>query len=64
MSIENFFSISLQSLNLFSFMLGMLYALYNVSFWTNMRKLWMMVILYVVCIAFYYYIKSLIILQP
>lgn len=56
---ENFFSISIYSLNLFSFMLGMLYALYNVSFWTNMRKLWMLIILYVVGIAIYYYLRTL-----
>lgn len=55
--IENFLTISVYELNLFSFVLGMVYTLCNVR-WGNQSKLWMHVVLYLVIVALYYFAKS------
>jgi hypothetical protein len=53
----DFFVISVASLNLFSFVLGMLYTLANVT-WANPRKLWLQVVLYFIVVAFYFYLQT------
>jgi hypothetical protein len=56
---QTFFEISFVSLNLFSFMLGMLYTLSNISTFGNPKKLWLQVVAYIVGIAIYFYLKSI-----
>lgn len=56
--LESFFTISIFHLNLFSFMLGMLWTLWNITTWGNPRKLWMQVVLYTVAVGVYYFLKS------
>jgi hypothetical protein len=56
---ETFFTISFGSLNLFSFMLGMLYTLSNITTFGNPKKLWLQVVLYVAGISAYFYLKSI-----
>lgn len=56
--IETFFTISIYNLNLFSFMLGILYALMSMNTWGNQKDLWGTVILYVAGVALYYFAKS------
>lgn len=56
--IETFFTISIYNLNLFSFMLGILYALMGMNTWGNQKDLWGTVILYVAGVALYYFAKS------
>lgn len=56
--IEHFLTISFSGLNLFSFMLGMLYTLSNISTFGNPKKLWLQVLLYAVGVALYYFAKS------
>jgi hypothetical protein len=53
---ENFFTISIYNLNLFSFILGMVYTLCNVR-WGNQSKLWMHVVIYTIFVALYYFAK-------
>ncbi len=55
--IESLLTISVYNLNLFSFMLGMVYTLWNAR-WGNQSKLWMHIVVYVIFVAFYYYAKS------
>jgi hypothetical protein len=57
MFIRSFFTISVYELNLFSFILGMVYSLWNVR-WDNQAKLWMHVVIYMVFVALYYFAKS------
>ena len=54
---QSFFTISVYELNLFSFILGMVYTLCNVQ-WGNQAKLWMHVVIYIVFVALYYFAKS------
>jgi hypothetical protein len=56
--VEHFLMISFQTLNLFSFMLGTLWALWNITTWGNPRKLWMQVLLYTAGVGLYYFAKS------
>jgi len=56
--IQSFFTISLYHLNLFSFVLGVLYALMGMNSWGNQKDLWSTVILYVIGVAAYYFGKS------
>jgi uncharacterized membrane protein YqjE len=56
--IESFFTISIYHLNLFSFMLGILWALLGMNSWGNQKDLWGTVILYVIGVALYYFAKS------
>ena len=58
--IEHFITISPWTLNLFSFMLGMLYTLVNISTWGNPVRLWLHVVVYITGIALYYYLKSVV----
>jgi len=55
--IESLLTISVYNLNLFSFILGMVYTLWNIR-WGNQSKLWMHIVVYVVFVALYYYAKS------
>ncbi len=55
---QTFFDISFVSLNLFSFMLGVLYTLSSVTAFGNPVKLWLQVVLYVAGIAIYFFMKS------
>jgi hypothetical protein len=55
--IESLLTISVYNLNLFSFILGMVYTLWNVR-WGNQSKLWMHIVVYVIFVALYYYAKS------
>jgi hypothetical protein len=56
--LHTFLIISLQHLNLFSFMLGMLYTLMSMTTWGNQKSLWFQLLLYVAAVAFYYYAKA------
>jgi hypothetical protein len=56
-TIQSFLTISVHELNLFSFMLGILYSLLNIR-WDNQTKLWMHVVIYTVFVALYYFAKS------
>jgi hypothetical protein len=53
----SFLSISIVELNLFSFMLGMVYTLCNVR-WGNQSNLWMHVVIYMAFVALYYFAKA------
>ncbi len=53
---ESFLAISIYKLNLFSFILGMVYTLCNVR-WGNQSKLWMHVVFYAILVALYYFAK-------
>jgi hypothetical protein len=55
--IESLLTISVYNLNLFSFILGMVYTLWNIR-WGNQSKLWMHIVVYVIFVALYYYAKS------
>jgi hypothetical protein len=55
--IESFLSISVYNLNLFSFILGMVYTLCNMK-WGNQSKLWLHIVAYVAFVALYYFAKS------
>lgn len=55
---QTFLTISLNTLNLFSFMVGMFYTLLSMSSWGNQKSLWLQVLLYVAAVGFYYYLKS------
>lgn len=52
---ENFFVISLFKLNLFSFVLGMMYGLS--SYRWNQSKSWLQVVAYFACVGAYYAIQ-------
>jgi hypothetical protein len=52
-----FFAISLWNLNLFSFILGMVYTLMSVTIYSQ-KRLWFQVVLYVAAVGFYYYLKA------
>lgn len=56
--LENFLTISVYNLNLFSFMVGMLWTLWNITTWGNPRKLWMQVLVYTAGVGLYYFAKS------
>lgn len=56
--VEHFLMISPFTLNLFSFMCGMLYTLVNITTWGNPVRLWMHIVIYITGIALYYYIKA------
>jgi hypothetical protein len=55
---QTFFEISFVSLNLFSFMLGMLYTLCAITTFGNPVKLWLHVVVYVAGLALYFYLNS------
>ena len=55
---QTFFDISFVSLNLFSFMLGMLYTLCAVTTFGNPVKLWLHVVVYIAGVALYFYLNS------
>ena len=50
--------ISLSHLNLFSFILGMLYTLMSMNTWGNQKSLWFQILLYVAAVALFYYAKA------
>jgi hypothetical protein len=56
--IHTFLSISLWNLNLFSFMLGMLYTLMGMNSWGSQKSLWFQILLYTASVGFYYFIKA------
>jgi hypothetical protein len=56
---QTFFDISFVSLNLFSFMLGMLYTLCAITTFGNPVKLWLHVVVYIAGIALYFYLNSI-----
>jgi hypothetical protein len=51
---EQFLTISFSKLNLFSFMLGVFFAISNATL-RNMRETWTMLLLYVICVGVYFY---------
>ena len=53
-----FFDISLQSLNLFSFILGLLWALLGSYGWYGKRDLWFTVVIYFAGLAVVYYLRA------
>lgn len=55
--LQSFLTISAYKLNLFSFILGMVYTLWNIR-WGNQASLWMHVVIYVIGVALYYFAKS------
>ena len=55
---KTFFDISLVSLNLFSFMLGVLYASVNSYGWFGRRNVWLLIVFYCAGLALYYYLKA------
>jgi hypothetical protein len=55
---HNLLQISLPTLNLFSFVLGMLYTLSHISTIGNPRNLWLQVVSYFVIIALYFYLQT------
>ena len=55
--LTTFLAISLQNLNLFSFILGMVYTLLSVTIYSQ-KKLWFQIVLYVSIVALYFYFKS------
>ena len=54
---QTFLAISLWNLNLFSFILGMLYTLLNIT-WGNPRRMWFQVVFYFAAVSLFYYIKA------
>jgi hypothetical protein len=56
--LEHFLTISLLTLNLFSFVMGMLYTLMSMNTWGNQKTLWFQILLYVTAVALYYYAKA------
>lgn len=56
-TLHNFLMISLPTLNLFSFVLGMLYTLSSISTIGNPKSLWLQVVGYFIVIAFYFYLQ-------
>ena len=58
MDTNTFLTISFASLNLFSFILGMLYALSSISTIGNPKNLWLQVVGYFIAVAFYFYLKN------
>ena len=56
--LEHFLTISINTLNLFSFMMGMLYTLMSMNTWGNQKSLWFQILLYVAAVAFYFYLKA------
>jgi len=55
---QTFFDISFVSLNLFSFMLGMLYTLSTIKTFGNPVKLWLHIVVYVAGLALYFYLNG------
>ncbi len=55
---QTFFDISIVSLNLFSFMLGMLYTLSTIKTFGNPVKLWLHIVVYVAGLALYFYLNG------
>jgi hypothetical protein len=55
---QTFFDISIVSLNLFSFMLGMLYTLCAITTFGNPVKLWLHIVVYVAGLALYFYLNG------
>ena len=56
--LESFFTISVYNLNLFSFVLGMLWCMLNMNAWGNQKSMWSQILLYTIGVAVYYYCKS------
>jgi hypothetical protein len=54
-NMETFFTISLKTLNLFSFMLGVLYAMSSSYGWYGRRNVWLLVVVYATGVATFYY---------
>lgn len=53
-----FFDISLGSVNLFSFVVGMIYAYVSTYTWGGKRTTFLFILLYFVGVAVYYYLKA------
>ena len=53
--LESFFTISVYNLNLFSFVLGMLWCMMNMNAWGNQKSMWSQILLYTIGVALYYY---------
>jgi hypothetical protein len=58
-TLHNFLMISLPSMNLFSFVLGMLYTLSSISTIGNPKNLWLQVVSYFVIVSLYFYLQTL-----
>jgi uncharacterized RDD family membrane protein YckC len=54
----NFLTISLYQLNLFSFVLGYTFGLTNTYWGRKQWKSWLPIIIYVILIAFYYFLLA------
>lgn len=53
-----FFDISLGSVNLFSFVVGMIYAYVSTYTWGGKRTTFLFILLYFIGVAVYYYLKA------
>jgi hypothetical protein len=53
----SFFDISFATLNLFSFILGGLWAIFSSYGWYGKRDVWGTIVLYFAGLALYYYLK-------
>lgn len=53
-----FFDISLASINLFSFVVGMIYAYLSTYTWGGKRTTFLFILLYFIGVAVYYYLKA------
>jgi hypothetical protein len=56
--IQSFFTISVFSLNLFSFILGMLWCMLNMTSFGNQKSIWLQILGYTVGVAVYYFGQS------
>jgi len=54
-----FFKISLDNLNLFSFVLGVLWCLFESYGWYGKRNMWIIVVCYFAGLALYFYLISI-----
>ena len=54
----NFFKISLDSLNLFSFVIGLLWALLGSYGWYGKRDIWFIVVCYFIGVAVFFYARA------
>ena len=53
--LQSFFTISVYNLNLFSFVLGMLWCMLNMNSFGNQKSMWSQILLYTIGVALYYY---------
>ena len=54
-----FLKISIDSLNLFSFVMGMLYAVASSYGWYSKRNVWLTIVAYFALVAVYFYYVSI-----